>query len=250
MTELLTTFHQAPQAVVSAIKAASQKSGVDFSYLMQQAKAESSFDITAQASSSSATGLFQFIDSTWETLMQRYGAELGIAPDAHSREERLGLRKDPELSAHMAAKLATENSAYLKREWGGEVDGTALYFSHFLGAQQSAAFLNARDQTPSAPAADLFPKAAHANRPVFFHADGRSKTLEEVHATFAEKFTAQGQAATISPSRSATSLNPQPYRLVPIDQGSVFNARRPPPSTLSPRLLLNPWDLIRLTQGV
>ena len=56
---------RAPQGIMNAIKDASQKTGVSFSYLMEKAAAESNFNPTVKAKTSSATGLFQFIDSTW-----------------------------------------------------------------------------------------------------------------------------------------------------------------------------------------
>ena len=57
-------IEKAGAKVASAIQNASNKTGVDFSYLMQQAQIESSFKTDVKACSSSATGLFQFIDST------------------------------------------------------------------------------------------------------------------------------------------------------------------------------------------
>jgi len=55
----------ASQEVIGAIKHASQKTGVDFDYLVNQARTESSFRPDVKASTSSATGLYQFLDQTW-----------------------------------------------------------------------------------------------------------------------------------------------------------------------------------------
>ena len=51
--------------VQSAIARAATRTGVDFDYLLAQAKLESGLDPSAKAGTSSATGLYQFIDSTW-----------------------------------------------------------------------------------------------------------------------------------------------------------------------------------------
>src|ERR1043165_6766087 len=66
-------------AVLHGIKKASQSTGVDFGYLMAQAAQESSFQADAKASTSSATGLYQFLDSTWPSIMQPHGGKHGFA---------------------------------------------------------------------------------------------------------------------------------------------------------------------------
>src|SRR3954468_22206078 len=103
--------------VASAIHKASAKTGVDFKYLVAQAGQESSFKPDAKASSSSASGLYQFIESTWLNMIRDKGADYGLghlaekidgagAPrvaDAASRRDILALRNDPTVSAAMAA---------------------------------------------------------------------------------------------------------------------------------------------------
>jgi len=183
----------ASHTVVSAISQASEASGVDFSYLLQQAKAESSFDPSAKARTSSATGLFQFIESTWESMIEKYGDKHGVSTDGKSREEILDLRKDPELASNMAAELASENGRFLARNYGGDIGATELYFAHFMGAGGAASFLNAKAENGSDPAAVLFPKAAAANQNVFYEkGTGRAKSLDEVYAFFDAKFTVEG----------------------------------------------------------
>jgi len=56
--------------VVSAIKEAAEKTGAGFDYLLRTARRESSLQPAAQASTSSARGLYQFIDSTWLTMVR------------------------------------------------------------------------------------------------------------------------------------------------------------------------------------
>ena len=59
-----------PQGLAYAIDSAGTKSDVDFDYLLQTAIRESSLNPTAKASTSSATGLFQFLDSTWLEVLK------------------------------------------------------------------------------------------------------------------------------------------------------------------------------------
>src|SRR4051794_4439399 len=112
-------------AVLTGIKKASQSTGVDFGYLMAQAAQESSFQADAKASTSSATGLYQFLDSTWLSMMRSHGAKHGFAEmaeriqtdsrggvtvsDAALKQQILDLRKDPKVSAVIGAEFALSN---------------------------------------------------------------------------------------------------------------------------------------------
>ncbi len=183
---------RAPQNVLQAIQRASDTSGVDFSYLIQQAAAESNFDADAKANTSSATGLYQFIDSTWLSMVDRYGNDYGLETQGLDKSEVLALRNDPEKASFMAAAFASENEKFLNTNWGGDVGATELYFAHFMGASGATSFLKARDETPLTQAADLFPKAAHANKNVFYNSKtGNARTIEEVYQFFDKKFQVQ-----------------------------------------------------------
>lgn len=183
-------YPNAPQHILKAIEKASSASGVDFSYLVQQANVESSFQNDIKSRSSSATGLYQFIDSTWMQMVDRYGADYGLNTNGMSKREILNLRKNPEASSFMAAAFASENEKTLNANWGGDVGATELYFAHFLGAGGASSFLKARDENPMQTAADLFPQAARSNRNVFYdQTTGRARSLDEVYAFFDAKFT-------------------------------------------------------------
>ncbi|MBX2833337.1 MAG: transglycosylase SLT domain-containing protein [Micavibrio sp.] len=183
---------KAPTGVVSAIKQASARTGVNFAYMVQQAAAESSFNPTAKAKTSSASGLYQFIESTWLDMVKRHGDKYGVDTSGMSRKDILHLRNDASLSAGMAAEFANENKTSLNNNWAkGEKDigATELYLAHFLGAGGASSFLNARDRNPLTPAADIMPRAANANRNVFYEkGTGRAKSLQEVYAFFDKKF--------------------------------------------------------------
>lgn len=183
---------QAPQGVLKAIKQASQRTGVDFAYLVRQAHAESGFKTEIKAKTSSATGLFQFIESTWLSMVEKYGHKYGIETDGKTRREILDLRRDPETASFMAAEFASENKKFLDAHWGGKVGATELYLAHFLGPGQASAFLKTRDANPMANAAVLFPDAARANKNVFYdRATGRAKSVEEIYGFFDNKFSGE-----------------------------------------------------------
>src|SRR5882724_11865895 len=66
------------ERVVAALQKAAAVTGSDFHYLRGTAMRESSLKPNATSSSSSATGLFQFIDQTWLGLVKEHGAQHGL----------------------------------------------------------------------------------------------------------------------------------------------------------------------------
>jgi len=243
---------------IAAIEKASSSTGVDFAYLVHQAKAESNFNPSVKAKTSSATGLFQFIKSTWLDVVEKHGAKHGISAD-QSRSKLLNLRKNPEVASVMAAEFAKDNQSVLEARWGGEVGQTELYFAHFLGAGGASSFLNAHDQNPSQRAAVLFPEAAKANRGVFYDtAGGRAKSLSEVYQHFDKKFQ-EAPAAPVVPqieaeiAVAAIQQSPtKPQSVVFIDgqrETITWNQFEPVRNPIAPRhYIANPLDLLILAQ--
>lgn len=212
--------------VNNAIAMASRRTGIDFGYLLGQAKIESSLNPTARATTSSATGLYQFIDQSWLAVVNDHGAEYGLswASDAISkgtngryyvahpelRQQILDLRKHPETASVMAAEHAADNKAYLERRLGREAEPTDLYLAHFLGVGGAAKFLAANEATPGAAAASLFPAAARANRSVFFDRQGSPRSFADIRAKFAAKLDQNSQAASV---QYATVQTPSDWSL-------------------------------------
>lgn len=190
--------------VINAIQNAATKTGVNFSYLMQKASQESSFDPSAKATTSSATGLFQFTSQTWLQMVKTYGSQYGlgnyaahITADASGhlkvdspsmKQEILALRKDPQISAEMAGELDKENAASLKQTIGGKIGSTELYLAHFLGAGGASNFIHQMRNAPNMAAADILPTAASANPAVFYDKAGQPRSLQQIYQHFAQKF--------------------------------------------------------------
>ena len=189
--------------VTNAIAMASRRTGVDFSYLLGQAKIESSLNPTARATTSSATGLYQFIDQSWLAVIDKHGSEYGLgwASDAISqssngryhvanpelRQQILDLRKHPETASVMAAQHAADNKAYLEQRLDREAEPVDLYLAHFLGVGGASKFLSVHDRAPGAPAASLFPAAARANRSIFYDPSGQPRSFADIRDRFASK---------------------------------------------------------------
>lgn len=184
-----------PAPIAYAIDRAGQRSGVDFDYLVQTAIRESSLNPNARATTSSATGLFQFIESTWFEVMKDEGPRLGYQDFADHIEEREGeffvrnpmvrqqildLRNNPEVASDLAAAFTRRNGDYLQQKFGRMPSPGELYIAHFLGARGAERFFDAGLQQPDANAATLFPRAAEANRAIFYD-NGRPRTVREVY---------------------------------------------------------------------
>ncbi|MBE7218098.1 MAG: transglycosylase SLT domain-containing protein [Caulobacteraceae bacterium] len=183
-------------AVESAVRTAASATGVDFDFLMRTARRESGYNPLAHAPTSSAAGLFQFVEQTWLGVLKRHGAAHGYAryadliqqgadgrygvTGADARKAVMDLRFDPGASATMAGELAAEHAAYLRGRTGREPTGGELYAAHFLGPQGSAKLIDAVQRAPSARAADLFPDAAGSNRGVFYR-NGQARTVAELY---------------------------------------------------------------------
>lgn len=174
---------QAADGVRAAIQRASQATGVDFSLLVETARRESALDPNARAGTSSATGLFQFVDSTWLDMVRRHGAAHGLGnyaaalnngADADTRRQILALRNDPEISARMAGELARENADALQSRLGRAPTAGELYAAHVMGSNGAVRLIQAAAQGAS-DASAIFPREAAANRGLFFdHGQPRS----------------------------------------------------------------------------
>ena len=183
--------------VESAIQRASSATGVDFTFLMGTAKRESGYNPAAKARTSSASGLFQFVDQTWLSTLKKHGAKYGYARYAdliqqgsdgkyrvtgdEARKAVLGLKLDPHAASLMAGELASDHASYLRGRVGRSPTSGELYAAHFLGPQGSARLIEAVGNSPGASAAAMFPDAAAANRSIFYR-EGRPATVSEVYA--------------------------------------------------------------------
>ena len=163
---------------------AARTTGADFEYLVRTAARESNFDPSAKARTSSAAGMFQFIEQTWLAMVDRHGAKHGLGSesamiergangrltitDPAERARVLDLRFDPQMASVMAGELASDNADMLRSEIGREPTSGELYAAHFLGAKSAAELINTAAEQPKARADALFPAAAAANRPVFY----------------------------------------------------------------------------------
>jgi hypothetical protein len=206
-----------PQGLAYVLNSAGDKSNVDFDYLLQTAIRESSLNPEAKATSSSAVGLFQFLESTWLQVMKEQGPRLGyqnyadaISVDAEGdylvrnkamRQEILALREDPQVAADMAAAFTQSNGDFLAGKFGKHPSPGELYIAHFLGPQGAEKLFRAGLDNPDRIAAKLFPKQAKAN-PQIFYDSGEPRTIRELYRALVSKHV--GAPAAVEDPKFAT----------------------------------------------
>ena len=189
--------------ITGAIKSAAHSTGVSFEYLLTTARIESNLNPAAQAASSTAKGLYQFIEQTWLATVKQAGPALGlgsyadsiertadgryVVADAATRSAIMQLRSDP---------AASSNEPVWKKSSSAIPDGAILMIGGFmavgtptLGSDGAAKLIGAAESEPTANAVALFPAAAAANRPIFYD-QGRASSVGEVYAKLTGRFMA------------------------------------------------------------
>lgn len=220
-----------PQNLASALTMAGNRSGVDFSYLLQTAMRESSLNPSAKASTSSAVGLFQFLEGTWLQVMKQEGPRLGygqyaanievtgggiyVVSDPEKRREILALRENPQIASDLAAAFTRSNGEYLRERFGRNPSAGELYIAHFLGAQGAERMFRAGLENPDQLAVDLFPRQAQANQAIFY-ANGQPRTIRDVYRVLVSKHEAIGNAGFSAQQMAGQgSASAEPLPVVP-----------------------------------
>ena len=205
--------------VTGAIKQASNSTGASFEYLLATAKMESDFNPTAAASTSSARGLYQFIDQTWLATVKEAAGELGygqyadaitktssgdyVVSDSATRQAIMKLRDDPAIASAMAGALTQSNSFQLTGMIGRRPSDSELYMAHFMGVGGAAKLITSAEDNPQATAARMFPSAAAANRSIFYDRSGNARSVSEVYSVLNARYAG---AANSSATQTALAM--------------------------------------------
>lgn len=237
--------------ITGAIKSAAHSTGVSFEYLLTTARIESNLNPAAKAASSTAKGLYQFIEQTWLATVKQAGPALGlgsyadsiertadgryVVADAATRSAIMQLRSDPAASSMMAAAFTRANADQLAAMIGRQPSEGELYIAHFLGSDGAAKLIGAAESEPTANAVALFPAAAAANRPIFYD-QGRASSVGEVYAKLTGRFMA-ARAFAIDPAlrgalASKTAAAPAVFDTAGVTQ--AYAQVRLPPSAAAP----------------
>lgn len=233
--------------VNDAIRNAARTTGTSFSYLLATAKVESGLDPQQNSPTSSARGLFQFVDQTWMMMLKEAGAALGYGDYAQAiagspasgydvinpanREAVLALRDDPVASAALAGAFTRRNAQYLSAQLGREATEGELYIAHFLGAAGAGRLITLAATQPDTTAAPIFPAAASANRSVFYDRAGNARSVLGVYRNLVGRYE-RAAAATNATAQGQDAAGGQRVRTAlveaPVDQRAPDKARSGP----------------------
>src|SRR6202140_2199862 len=223
--------YAAGSTVTGAIRQASQATGTSFNYLLATAQVESGLNPQAGAATSSARGLFQFIEQTWLGTIKQSGAGLGYGryadaitktssgryqvTDPAMRAEILKLRNDPTANAVMAGAFTKANADYLATKLGRQPSEGELYIAPFLGAGGAARLISLAADNPNAKGADYFPHAANANASIFYdRATGYARSLAQVRDVLNARYdVARNDAVRAAQAASAAGATVSPGTL-------------------------------------
>ena len=162
-----------PRWLAETVVRAAQVTGVDPAYMMALADKESSLLPDNKARTSSAEGLFQFVEGTWLEVLRRYGPKHGYAAEAEAiqivkgkpvvadpeqRETILVLRRDPYLSALMAGEMINTHRDILAGKVARDPSFAELYMAHFLGVNGASRFVALLSDPPGKSAPEAFPQ--------------------------------------------------------------------------------------------
>ena len=136
------------------------------------AYAESSYTSNKRVGTSSAAGLYQMTDGNWQYLTGKYANK---HPEITSWD-----RDNPRHNALMMGYSIKENMDVLRKRLGRDPTPGEIYGAHFLGATGFPRMVGYARNNPNGYAYEGASEAAvKANRAVFFHKDGRPKTVAE-----------------------------------------------------------------------
>ena len=151
--------------------------------------AESGGNADARNPNSSASGLGQFLDATWLSMMAKH------RPDIQgSRDELLALKNDPTLSRAMTEAYAADNGKILTGA-GFEASPGNTYLAHFAGPQGAVKVLSA---DPNAPVSSILGEAAVKANPFL-----QGMTAADLQAWAARKM--GGASQPTQPQNAQTS---------------------------------------------
>ena len=192
--------------IAGSIRQAASTTGASFEYLLATAKMESNFNPKAAATTSSARGLFQFIDQTWLGTVKEAGAHLGYGKyadaitknpsgsysvsDPDARAAIMKLRDDPDAASSMAAVLTQSNSFKLTGKIGRRPTDAELYMAHFMGVGGAGKLIQNAEDNPNASAARMFPNAAAANQSIFYDRSGQARSVSQVYSVLNTRYAA------------------------------------------------------------
>ena len=205
--------------IAGSIRQAASTTGASFEYLLATARMESNFNPKAAATTSSARGLFQFIDQTWLGTVKEAGPHLGYdkyadaitknsdgrysVDDPTARAAIMKLRDDPDAASSMAGVLTQSNSFKLTGKIGRRPTDAELYMAHFMGVGSAGKLIQNAEDNPNVSAARMFPNAAAANQSIFYDRSGNARSVSQVYSVLSTRYAAAANSPVTQTAMAA-----------------------------------------------
>jgi hypothetical protein len=215
--------------IAGAFRVASEATGASFDQLARTAARESDVRPDLGSSTSSAKGLYQFVDQTWYELIKKEGPSVGLdrlaaeitsdgkggwtVADPKEKAKILSLKTDPLVSSIMAGRLTEANTRALTAGLGRAPSDGEVYAAHVLGAAGATKLVRMAASEPNTSASLAFPKAAAANPALFYGRTGKPRTAAELLTTLAatssDTSTRVAEAHAVAATVKSPKLDPQ-----------------------------------------
>lgn len=154
---------------IKIIREAAIKVGIKPEVALAIAYVESALNPKAKARTSTASGYFQFISSTWYEMRRYRGARHGITPETSVF--------DPRANALLGCEFIKKNIEYLKEKVRPEVTVRDVYLAHFAGPVTAKRIMRQLMKDPTAHVSTCFtPAAIRANGSILYGSIGESYT--------------------------------------------------------------------------
>ncbi|PCI57085.1 MAG: hypothetical protein COB36_02105 [Alphaproteobacteria bacterium] len=213
--KLHVTAQNRDPSLIDDIYEASTVTHIDFELLIITAMIESDLGRVTKSSTSSARGIFQYIEPTWLVLIKRYGSRIGqgdytnsitinaesylpeIASDSQfTIKDILTLRDNTKIASLIKAyQLKDEAKIVAKYKAGQRINATDHYIVHMLGLSQAHTFYALLKNESSNILANLeskgFKEAMRLNPTFFYNAQNKALSAADAYIQFHHKISQQ-----------------------------------------------------------
>ncbi|MCK5374723.1 MAG: hypothetical protein KAJ40_05520 [Alphaproteobacteria bacterium] len=198
-------------SLIDTLYNVTQETGVSFELLVIKAMIESNLGENIVAQNSTARGLFQYIESTWLSLIKSYGGKIGYASYADalkydliakryvivsernnfSRHDILNLRYDTRITTLIKAYQILDEQAAIEKCTKGQVPTiTDHYIVHMMGLPLAELFFKLKNSNstiiPARLKNGMFNNAIAQNPSFFFDKRGNALNAPQIYNRFAE----------------------------------------------------------------
>jgi len=164
-------------------------------YYKKLAMAESSGDPRAEATSSTAAGMYQFVKGTWENTVKEMGKNYSLSD-----------RFDPKKSAEVNKYFTEKNEKFLRSKLGRDPNEAELYAAHHFGNYGATKFLDKLKSNPYAKTTEVFSEGVINANPYL-----KNKNLFEAYDFLAGKMKVSKSGITKTDNETE-EVNTQPNK--------------------------------------